>query len=159
MGAIVTNRILSLRLQDEDAARVFDNLVLMASASSLQDFQANVLPYMVECPETKLYLLTLHDKAEVLESHVLGLVPAGSLLVWIDNFLSNVRSHAEFRAGRFTPLLQSIHRIDRCLWDRVFIKSFGVDSGDPEYPLMHGDFNDGPFWRESFWRPRTAPAN
>ncbi len=161
MGTIVANRILDLRMRDAQRAPRITDIAYMASASTIQDFQSSVFPYLATNADSRLFLLTLHDKAEVTESHVLGLIPAGSLLVWIDNFLAKIRSHADFRIGRFTPLMLSLHRIESNLRDRIFIKSFSVDSADPTMdPNEHSDFNSAPFWRESFWKPAapSAPA-
>jgi len=153
MGTIVANRILDLRLRDATRAPKVSNIVYMASASTTHDFQSSVYPYLVQQPEAKLYMLVLHDKAEVNESQLVGLLPAGSLLVWIDNFLTNVRSHVDFRIGRFTPLMLSLHVIEANLRSRIFIKSFSIGSGDDDDPNQHGEFNDAPFWKESFWTP------
>src|SRR5205807_7605742 len=86
MGAIVLNEL--VRRSTTEGVH-YDNIVYMAAACSVRDFQRSVVPYMQRHTTTNFYNLCLHPVNEVRERHAADLVPRGSLLVWIDDMYSN----------------------------------------------------------------------
>lgn len=170
MGAIMANEI----LKEFPDAPVFDNIVYLAAASSVRDYEQSVLPYLEDHGDTKMYHLMLHDFAEIREESFFGIPPSGSLLVWIDNFLSKPATNRDKTAGRYVNLLPALPATPRELRDRIHVKAFGVGrvlrSSDPQ---EHGEFNNFigtlppedkaktpvtrkeglKFWEETFWKP------
>jgi hypothetical protein len=103
VGAVILNRVI------RDAKMDFANIVYLGAACSVQDFSTTVLPYMREHTNAQFYGLSLHPVAEAGEWYLIAgdLVPRGSLLVWIDNFLANPVSEEERTLGRWQNLFRS----------------------------------------------------
>ena len=87
----------------------------------------------------------------------------GSLLTWIDDFLSTSESPMERTLGRDENILPVAALVPDTLRGRVTLKAFG--RGDPlearlykRVPLRHGDFSDSTVaaWRPEFWEPDSA---
>jgi hypothetical protein len=135
MGAIILNRILA----DSDIKA--SDIVYLAAACSVKDFSTSVLPYLEKNPQTRFYNLSLHPVAEASESEGFELLPRGSLLVWIDNFLQNPVSEQERTVGAWNNLFLStssgkpvIKQIFddpnyKYLKERLYFRSFSVGSG------------------------------
>jgi pimeloyl-ACP methyl ester carboxylesterase len=142
MGAIVVNHI----LRDFDDIP-FRNVVYMASAGSVRDYEDSVFPYLEQHQATEVYHLTLHDFAEIRDQYgVLGpleLPPSGSLLVWIDNYFTHPPTLRDRTAGRFDNLMLFVGDTPEPVRERIHVKTFGVGRSltmtDPQH---HGDFND-----------------
>jgi pimeloyl-ACP methyl ester carboxylesterase len=166
MGTIVIGEL--LRADTFGSSRPYtrfvpevESIVFMASASSVPDYESNVLAYMQSevGSQTRLYHLTLHPDAERREAWaVLDVAPRGSLLVWIDGFLSNPTTLQHRTAGQQLNLMQSLRALPENLRQRVHLRTFdaGMSRAPDGHPQRHGDFNDEPFWRPEFWEP-TAP--
>jgi len=162
MGTIVLNQILretmALKLKLPIA-----NIVYMAAAASVRDFQDSVLPYLQAHEQTEFYNLTLHPIAEEREVYgQLGPVPIdpgprGSLLVLIDNFLSKPLTYLDRTAGRYDNFMPAIHDIPEKLWSQVHVKTFSAGRNEGvigESPQRHGDFTERfRFWIEACWKP------
>jgi len=103
MGTIILNRVI------RDATMDFNNIVYLGAACSVGDFSTTVLPYMREHKGTQFYGLSLHPVAEAGEWYLMAgdLVPRGSLLIWIDNFLANPVSEEERTFGRWQNLFRA----------------------------------------------------
>src|ERR1700740_564743 len=89
MGTIVINHLLraSTRLP-------VSRIVYMAAACTIKDYEDTVFPYLRQHPRAQISQLVLHHTAELRESNLmlfrwLDFAPRGSLLLWIDNFLSS----------------------------------------------------------------------
>jgi hypothetical protein len=95
MGAIVANELLS-RHND----LYFENVVYMAAASSIKDFAALALPYLRTNPSTNYYILTLHPENDAKEENFYHTLPRGSLLEWIDSFITESKSELDYTLGR-----------------------------------------------------------
>lgn len=168
MGAIMANEILA-EFPDRP---VFNNIVYMAAAAPVSDYERTVIPYLERHKDTKMYHLMLHDFAEVREESAWGIPPSGSLLVWIDNFLSKPATLRDRTAGRFINLMPVLPSTPRHLRSRIHVKTFGVGHRLRETdPQEHGEFNNfigalpakdaatSPvkrqpqlkFWEETFW--------
>jgi len=151
MGTIVLNEILN-RFHDIE----FDNLVYMAAACTVREYQNSVFPYLAEHKHTKFHHLTLNQRSEMGERMpilpILDLPPRGSLLIWIDEFLSSPRTRLDLTAGRFKNLLVSLHDTPIDQRSRISIKAFGAGCVlKDRAPLRHGDFAEFEFWKKSFW--------
>ncbi len=133
----------------------FNTIVYMAAASSLRDVQNSVYPYLQNHPSTEFYQLMLHEKAEEGETvwQPFDLSPRGSLLVWIDDFLSNPLTHKERTAGRYQNFFGDYHSIPVNIRNQIYLRVFSqgekVHSGNPQ---KHGEFTDRfRFWDEKCW--------
>lgn len=169
MGTIMANEIL---YEFKDGPE-FDRIVYMAAACSVRDYEQTVVEYLEQHPNTKMYHLTLHDFAEIRDQYFYEVPPSGSLLVWIDNFLSNPATLRDRTAGRFTNLMMALPSTPPQVRSRIHVKTFGVgDEIRVTDPQHHGDFNDftgrpltaeeqakfkaanqPKFWDPAFWEP------
>jgi pimeloyl-ACP methyl ester carboxylesterase len=157
MGAIVMNEL----LQRYPKLPVTD-IVYMAPASSVRDLETSVIPFMRENRKTRFYILTLHPRADMRE-RALGtdFLPRGSLLEWLDDYLTKPRTRLDRRLGKWRNVIDHHYIFPPEVRGRVSIKAFGIgDSTVTPYgnrPTRHGQFNDPrvPFWRRSFWEPAS----
>jgi hypothetical protein len=103
MGTMILNRVI------RDTKIDFTNIVYLAAACSLEDFSTSVLPYLHSHTNTEFYGLSLHPVAEAGEWYLIAgdLVPRGSLLTWIDNFLANPVSEEERTLGKWQNLFRA----------------------------------------------------
>ncbi|MGB0911568.1 MAG: hypothetical protein ACPGYT_14490, partial [Nitrospirales bacterium] len=171
MGAIIANHI----LRDFGTCLPIDNIVFMAAASTINSYKDSVIPFMEmrvrqnqDVPQgvfnaphesmPKVHHLTLHELAETSETNFWNLPPTGSLLVWIDNFLSTPNTPMDRTSGRFTNLMLSLHTTPDAIRRHISIKRFpgggsgwgGTSDGIPE---NHSDFAGRfRFWEKSCWK-------
>jgi len=137
----------------------FNKIVYMASASTIGHFESTVVPYLQENPQTNFYNLTLHPTAERRETNIYNFSPLGSLLVWIDEFLSTPLTHRDRTLGRFDNFYPALHTLPNNVLDQVNIKSFrlGEEFLDTD-PQEHSEFNGRfQFWREYCWDTSKEP--
>jgi len=165
MGAIISSRILGKLLEDKNYSNIrFDNIVFMAAASTIRQFEDNVIPYLQKHENTKFYNLTLHPYSEENEQTGYDSVPRGSLLVWIDNYAASPDTITDLTLGKWNNSVRMLPFIPIGIRDRVSLKGFGVydkvinRAGLKEKynkPQKHGQFNDADqcFWRKEYWRP------
>jgi hypothetical protein len=171
MGAIVASEILRTR----DSLPI-DNVVFMASAATVREFEMGVVPYLERHPAsrerqaTQFYNLTLHALADQRERSLFGLAPYGSLLEWIDAYFANPETDLDRMFGKYDNALATAHIIPDSVRGNVHFKAFGYRSGKgcggkegktgrpKDLPYRHGDFNDSTvaYWRSGFWKPGTA---
>lgn len=165
MGAIVLNRALAL-FPDLEAKQI----VYLAPACSISDFSLLAGPYLRSHPRTQFYNLTLNPYAEKRERSIgdapLGeLLPRGSLLVWIDDFLQHPRSFQDRTFGQFeNAMLASLlfhpriqGQIHICALEAVPTGSVPLPTQAKrafftQYagPTHHGDFSNYRFWEAGF---------
>lgn len=158
MGAIVATEITRTY-----PTLPIDNLVFMAAAASVREFQVGVIPYMERHPRTQFYTLSLHPFNDLRESHDFAIPPYGSLLEWIDAFYSHPENDYDRMMGKYTNMMEASFMFPTNIRGRVHIKAFGYNDGkgcgpDHNLPVQHGDFNalPVPFWRPAFWQPNQA---
>ncbi len=174
-GAIIVNRIIR-----EFGDLPIKNVVYMAAASSIKDYQDTIFPYLLKRNEgiapneaTKLcnatsesltlssdsrnavcvYHLMLHEAAESGEwfNDILDPFPRGSLLVWLDNFLSHPLSREDRVLGRFTNFIAAAHHTPSVIRPYINIVKYGVGEGVLS-PQKHGDFGGKlKFWIQKCW--------
>jgi len=153
MGAIILNRVV------RDTKMEFTNIVYMGAACSIEDFSTSVLPYMREHTNSQFYSLSLHPVAEAGEVCWMAadLVPRGSLLIWLDNFLMNPVTEQERTFGRWRNLFRTsatgepvIKRFfdnqdSESLKQRLHFRAFSVGAGDKDQmrPMKY-QWNDHP---------------
>lgn len=154
MGAIVMDKTLE-RYPDLPVS----DIVYMAPANAVSDLQSGVIPYLVGHDSTRFYVLTLHERAEQREKAFgTDLLPGGSLLEWLDDYLVTPHNRMDRRLGKWKNAIEHHYIYPTEVRDRVYIKGFGI--GDATVtagnkPTRHGHFNDPdvPFWTREFWEP------
>jgi hypothetical protein len=158
MGAILVNRI----LRDEPTLPV-SNIVYMAAACSIKDYEDTIFPYLRQHTDVKMYHLVLHYIAELRDRTTkfgFGAVdfpPRGSLLVWIDNFLGDPKTYRDRTAGRTVNLMAAIDNMDswKDIVPRVHVREFNVGRRfEKTEPQHHGDFGRISFWKPGCWKTR-----
>lgn len=169
-GTIIAHHILR---EFEDLP--IKNIVYMGAASSIRDYQETTFPYLalknkpfITSPNdpdlekkepTRIYHLMLHEAAESGEWFwdTIDPFPRGSLLIWLDNFLSHPLSKEDRTLGRFTNFITSAHHTPHELRPFIHIQKFGVGN-EVHAPKKHGDFGDKfKFWDARCWE--SWPAN
>ncbi|NOS81094.1 MAG: hypothetical protein HOP32_05870 [Nitrospira sp.] len=161
-GAIIAHHILR---EFEDLP--IKNIVYMGAASTIRDYQETVFPYLARKNKTfpltqddtrlvtpwptHVYHLMLHEAAESGEWlwDTIDPFPRGSLLIWLDNFLSHPGSKEDRTLGRFTNFITMVHHTPPSLRPYIHIQKFGVGETVNE-PKKHGDFGQ----KLKFWDPR-----
>jgi hypothetical protein len=128
---------------------VFHDVVFMAAACSIHQYEASAFPYLEQHQDTNFFHVMLDPDSETRETYLAALSPKGSLLVWIDDFFSNPFTLGDRTAGRYVNLLPALHHTPLALRPRVFVKLF--DDGEPSYPQKHGEFGGQDFWSKEFW--------
>ena len=161
MGAIVVNEVLE-RSQWQPVPR-FRNLVYMAPACSIVDYEEAMFPYLRKHKEygSKFYNLMLHPRAEDEEMMFYDLIPRGSLLVYVDQFFTQPSTPRESTLGRFENVFRTVHATESEIADQVHFRVFPAGAGSEgrelwedrtDTPETHGEFTPSEFWKTSFWR-------
>jgi hypothetical protein len=135
------------------------NIIYMAAACSIRDFQVSTGKYIDKNSGVNFYNLCLHPRAELEESHAWGTPVRGSLLVWIDEFFQSQESFGDRTLGTFENAVIAHKLLPQT--PRVHLKAFPfeADNTSPRVgvPRKHGDFTSFKFWRPSFWET-TCPV-
>ncbi len=161
MGAIVANRMFEVRPD----LRV-DDIVFAAAAATIAETLSGAIAHVERTPTSRFYNLTLHPDAERREANVLGIIPTGTLLVWIDGFFVEPSNMMERTAGQYRNQLALLDHVKPSARARVSVKMFGHrDSRDEGRECFvgvdsHGDFSNVrlKFWDPDFYTPRNADA-
>jgi len=153
MGTIVIND--AYRECPNLAAR---NIVYMAAACSIRDFQVSTGRYIDKNPRVNFYNLCLHPRAELEESHAWGTPVRGSLLVWIDEFFQSPESFGDRTLGTFENAVIAYKLLPQTSHVRLKAFPFEADQTSPGVgvPRNHGDFTSFKFWHPSFWETTCA---
>lgn len=150
MGAILINKVLP------DYKGKLERVIFLAAACSIDEFERGTLRYLERQTNTQFLNMTLHPAAEAreLDWRFLDLIPRGSLLVWIDEFLDQPRAPGQRRLGKW----QNFYRVDANLpgvdnsvpfaervtkppmFANTWVRGFGV--GDPKAEM------NGSLWNE-----------
>jgi pimeloyl-ACP methyl ester carboxylesterase len=164
MGAIVVNEI----VRGWGERLPISDIVYMAAACTVRDYEESVWPLLVNAHKTgarvpRVHHLMLHPKAEAQD---VGLAwpdfvpypfPRGSLLVWLDGFLTNPATPLDLMAGRFTNLMRTIETPPPEVRDAIDFRVFehGEETGQPQ---SHGGFGSSVrFWDPHCWGNTTPP--
>ncbi|MDG6026309.1 MAG: hypothetical protein E3K40_06260 [Candidatus Brocadia sp.] len=171
MGTIVMNEILH-----RYSTFSFNHIVYMGAACSINDFRVNGIPSLIKHNETNFYNLCLHPLAEQRERQGKGFIPRGSLLEWLDNFLTSPNTTLDRRMGKWENIVRTTSVIPNEVRRRVTLKAFELckskgnsqkadeckgchrnpsqkppkNTGNPQ---GHGEFTEQNFWEKDFWKP------
>jgi pimeloyl-ACP methyl ester carboxylesterase len=156
MGSMVINELLTKEIERDDKGE-FKNIVFLAGACSVRDCSRCVAPYLLLHPHTQFFNLCLHPVADLSERYEdqYELPPRGSLLVWIDEFLSDPPTMLDRTMGRWDNVLSGIGEFPQSIRGQMTIKAFdkletdNLVYGDPQ---KHGFFREQPYWDENFWK-------
>lgn len=154
MGTIVVNELLQL-FPDLP----YESLVYMAGAASVGETSRAVTPVLTRnrgC--TRFYGLMLHPMNEAREATGWGLLPSGSLLVYVDEFLEVPKTVPDRTVGQWRNLRATRHVFfpeEARRWMLFHVFDRAQRNGAMPNPTSHGSFNDEgvPFWQEAFWKP------
>ena len=167
MGTLILNDLIRL-YGDSNLDFPIDEIVYLAAACTIRDFEKSVIPYLRKNPLTKFYNLTLHPYGDAREKTYGDFLPRGSLLEWIDDFASNPSTFTYLTLGKWNNAIMALHVIPPAVRDQVTLKGFGIQ--DPEYnhrphqgevneisynkPQRHSHLNDSDqlFWRPDYWK-------
>jgi pimeloyl-ACP methyl ester carboxylesterase len=165
MGTIIANRILR-----EYPELPIDTVYYMAAATSIDDMQASVIPFLRRNPNARFFSATLQPFAEAGErrGEFLGvpdlIVPRGTLLEWIDDYFGTAQTHLGQTAGKWTNIAPALNVFPDDVRSRVLVKAFGhrdpIDVGNYrrffKKPTQHGHFSDPElrFYCPDFWAIR-----
>jgi hypothetical protein len=156
--------------KEADARLPVNDIVYMAAACSIRDFAGSVIPFMQldQNKGTRFHLLCLHPSAELLDTEGFDLPPRGSLLCWIDDFLTRPTTPLDRTLGRWENILQVPYVIPPAVRGRVTIKAFdylrrpndpaSTQPGKCSTPQMLEAVGiDGPFQQETLSLPVWDP--
>ncbi len=167
MGAFILNSLINSNLDNLVEHQILKNVVYMAAATSIEEtiftirnlyhtYDTRGVDYE-EWPEVSN--LMLNRVAEISEMMFWGLVPSGSLLVWVDEVYERPNHPAGRTVGAEVNVFAALPYIERQLGpyytNKITFKPFDKTRGSP---VKHGEFNDGEFWHPQFWRLGDTPA-
>lgn len=158
MGAIILNKVLSKYQKEWITTKSLNNIVYMAAACSISEAKDAIIPLLERnggpdpVKHTDFFNLTLNRVAEISEPVGKYSAPSGSLLVYIDNHYEKPEMQLDRTLGTEVNILSAINVFNQ-IKPYVHFKSF--DRKHEHIPSKHGDFNNCPFWRESFWNTDT----
>ena len=175
MGTIVLNELFR-QVPDIKVKRIG----YLAAACTIRDWQNSVVPFLSapEHADTRFYAACLHRMREQDETNALDLPPRGSLLNWIDNFLSNPNTIEDRTLGSWDNIVRAVphyafdgdgqplnpqRRTQDRLVKQIHLRSYDaladkvlpLFSSEDRQPQKHGDFSDWPFWRDDFLWPSS----
>ena len=162
MGAFILNSIINNNLDKIVEHGVIKDVVYMAAATSIQDtvqtirnlYHAYATKGIDSAQWPRVSNLMLNRVAENSELMFYGLVPSGSLLVWVDEVYERPSHPTERTFGSEVNVYSTLPYIERQLGpyytNKITFKAFDRTPGSK--PATHGAFNDGEFWHPEFWR-------
>lgn len=151
MGTIVANKI----VKEFGNQLPIKKIVYLAAADSIQNYQDTIHRYLQNEKnyDTKMYHFVLHPRAEEGEKNprYFDLTPRGSLLVWLDNFLSKPLSLQQRTIGRFDNLMKILHDTPKKIQNRIYLRVYSAgNDAEGDNPLTHSDVAGRfKFWEES----------
>jgi hypothetical protein len=136
----------------------FENVVYMAAACSLRDYEQSAFSYLLHDERARLFHVVLDPDEELDEDNAFDLAPRGSLLVWVDDFLAQPATLLDRTAGRYDNLMVALPNTPRAIRRQIHVRV--LPRGQPGVPAKHGQFTDPDatcgafrFWeREAWWR-------
>ncbi len=162
MGAFILNSMINSNLDNLVENQIVKDVVYMAAASNIQDTVQTIynLYHTYETSNIEpsawpnVSNLMLNRVAEISELMFYGLVPSGSLLVWVDEVYERTSHPTERTFGSEVNVYAALPYIERQLGkyysNKLTFKAFDRTRGSQ--PAKHGEFNDGKFWHPAFWR-------
>ncbi len=157
MGTILATEFLS-----RYANLPIKNIVFMAGASTVQETAAVIKPYLLQHPQSRFYNLCLHPRIDWFDMMDYMVLPCGSVLMWVNEFLTEPLSKEDLTVGVWGASIIILPRMLAGIEKQVTLKAFGIDDpvtnvGEEMLPRQHTDFNNPKtrFWREEFWQVPT----
>jgi len=148
MGALVANEFVR-----RNPDLVFRDIVYMGAAAPIHDFADTALVYVKEHPFAHFWNLCLHPEDERGERYGFGILPHGSLLEWIDDYITHHRSRLDRTLGKWDNVVAALPVLDYLaseIRSRIHVRGFGGGEGQP---VGHGDFRKFAYWKTSYWNP------
>lgn len=133
MGALVVNRLLREELPVK-------RVVYMAPAASIDAVEGSFAPRVRGRRGTEFWVFALSRKDEARERDPSGLLPRGSLLVWIDHFFEPIATLGDNRSGRHKAHVD-YYGSARPPKDLRYYPMPGKDGDEAK---KHGSFDDPP---------------
>jgi hypothetical protein len=159
-GAIVANAVVG----SFGERLPITKLVYLAPACTIDELMegGRIAEFLARDKRRQLYVLTLHEIAELSEKSLVDLTPRGTLLVWLDEFIQPKNS--EFRGhmmGRARNLRLHAHFIPCGIQPQIHITAFSEGPQDTAvfHPQTHSDVGHIEYWREELWRPEDRELN
>lgn len=161
MGAFILNSLINTHLDSLVENQILKNVVYMAAASTIEETALTIRNLFNAYDNREIEFeqwpqvsnLMLNRVAEVSEMMFAGLVPSGSLLVWVDEIYQRPSHPAGRTIGAEVNIYSALPYIQQQLGpyytNKITFKSFDRTRGSK--PALHGEFNDGKFWHPSFW--------
>jgi pimeloyl-ACP methyl ester carboxylesterase len=155
MGAIILNELIQLY---GEKLPIITDIVYLAAAASIEDYEDSLFPYLSAHSETQFYNFMLHPIVErgEIQYDMADVPPRGSLLTWLDTFLANPETLLHRRVGRYDNYLRALHDTPTCtpslcIRNRIHVRSFsaGVDEANKN-PQSHSEMAE----RFRFWEPK-----
>jgi len=135
------------------------NIVFMAGASSVHETAQVVKPYLERHPQTHFYNLCLHPRIDWFDMMDYMILPCGSVLAWVNEFLTEPASKEGYTVGIWEPAIALLPGMMGGVEKQVTLKAFGIDDpvtsiGKDQLPYQHTHFSSPEikFWREEFWK-------
>ncbi len=159
MGTMVMNELFRLYGRSLPPNIYIDNIVYMAAACKIVDWENSIESYLRSSPKTHFYNLTLNpyrEKQEKVGIPILELiVPSGSLLVWIDKMFEDPHSFTDRTLGKYDNFVMSYSIFDPLVRSRIHLKTFPYaprKHKELKIPIRHGEVDDYHFWEEGYWK-------
>lgn len=116
----------------------FQRIVYMAAASSIDDFETSVLPYLNNHTDAQFWGFSLSERDETRERVGFDVIERGSLLVWIDNLFEHVLTPSQRRFGRYNYYC-NYYQLPIQYLPMVRVIKFRGEEGQPR---KHEEFDD-----------------
>ena len=122
MGTIVMNEVIPLHPK-----LPYRNLVFMASAASVRDTAAVMVPFLkkFDAKLLRFYSLMLHPQNDARELVAYGAAPSGSLLAWIDEMFEGPKTSLDRTMGKWRNLRSAKHVFPLEVQEQILFRVFG----------------------------------
>lgn len=136
----------------------YKNIVYMAPACSVIEAVKPLKPYLERNPKSTFYNLCIHPHRDTQDMMIYGCLPRGSVLEWIDLYLSDPVGSDDLTLGEWDNAVFLMPRLMDSVQSQVVVKAFGLH--DPvtntiniDMPCQHTDFGEPVlrFWEQQFW--------
>lgn len=159
MGAIVINQLVQ-----EFPGLPYRDIVFLSGAATVNQTKVALDPLLRSGREIHFYSLMLHPLNEARETNYFGIVPTGSLLIWIDEMFEHPDTQLDRTVGQWANMRggRNAFSAEARKWMQLKIFDLAEDNAGAEPEKRndlgwvirsHGGYNaeNAPFWRRSFW--------
>lgn len=166
MGAIVLNQV----IRDFGDRLPILNIVYLAAACSIRDYQKTVWPYLSAHPKAAFYNLIISDADDRQEIALPGyqnIAPRGSVLMWLDNSMLSSQSPRECTVGHEVKMLRpqsplkctsapGANLLDDFYAPHETILPPAGSTGSQFYKVLGENFR---FWEPQCWQSENANSS